>query len=74
MLDTIRELGGTWLERLDVFDLYRGKQIGENKKSLAFAMVYRSSERSLENDEVNGVQEKIADELKKRFNAEIREG
>ncbi|MBN2227782.1 MAG: phenylalanine--tRNA ligase subunit beta [candidate division Zixibacteria bacterium] len=74
MLDTIRELGGTWLEQLDVFDLYRGKQIGENKKSLAFAMVYRSAERSLENEEVNGVQEKIADELKKRFNAEIREG
>jgi len=74
MLDTIRELGGEWLEQLDVFDLYRGKQIGPDKKSLAFAMVYRSSERSLENDKVTAIQEKIADELKKRFNAEIREG
>ncbi|UCD16906.1 MAG: phenylalanine--tRNA ligase subunit beta [Candidatus Zixiibacteriota bacterium] len=74
ILDTIREVGGDLLERLNVFDMYRGRQIGEGKKSLAFAMVYRSFERSLENEEVADLQEKIANSLKERFNAEIREG
>ncbi len=74
MLETIRKIGGNLLERLDIFDLYRGQQVGEGKKSLAFAMVYRLDERSLENEEVAEIHGNIADELKRRFNAEIREG
>ena len=74
MLNTIREIGGALLEELSVFDLYKGKQVGEGKKSLAFAMVYRSVEHSLESEDVAELHNNIADELKRRFNAIIREG
>ena len=74
ILALIKEIGGEILEKVELFDLFKGKQIGENKKSLAFAMTYRSRERSLENEEVQAVHNKIAETIKKQFKAEIREG
>jgi len=74
LISAIREVGGKLLEEVRIFDLYRGKQVPEGRKSLAFAMVYRSDKRSLENKEVIGLHNKIAEHLKKNFNAEIREG
>jgi phenylalanyl-tRNA synthetase beta chain len=74
ILTLIRKIGGEILEKVELFDLFRGKQIGEGKKSLAFAMTYRSRERSLENEEIQAVHNKIAETIKKQFKAEIREG
>ena len=74
MLSDIKMIAGDLLESVEIFDLYRGKQIGEGMKSLAFSMIYRSIERSLESREVIEIHNKIADHLKKHFNAEIREG
>ncbi len=74
MFDCIKEIGGALLEEVRVFDLYSGKNIGAGKKSLAFSMVYRSDERSLESDEVTALHERIGGELTKKFGAEIRKG
>jgi len=74
IIAAIRKNGGHLLEIVTLFDLFRGKQIGEGKKSLAFSMIYRSPERSLEAEEVQAVHNRIADNLKKEFGAEIREG
>jgi len=70
----IRKVGGKLLEDVRIFDLYRGKQVPEGKKSLAFAMTYRSEKGSLKNKEVIALHGKIADHLKKCYNVEIREG
>ena len=40
---------------MTVFDLYQGKGLPEGKKSLAFSLVFRSSTRTLTDDEVNAV-------------------
>jgi phenylalanyl-tRNA synthetase beta chain len=72
--EAIRKVGGDLLEDVRIFDLYRGKQVGEGKKSIAFALQYRSSERSLESKEVIATHEKIAVYLREHFKAEIREG
>ena len=72
--EEIKKVGGDLLEEVKIFDLYRGKQVGEGKKSIAFALQYRSSERSLESKEIIATHNKIAAHLKKHFNAEIREG
>jgi phenylalanyl-tRNA synthetase beta chain len=72
--DAIREIGGDLLEEVRIFDLYRGKQVGAGKKSIAFALQYRSSERSLESKEILARHDKIAVYLKEHFKAEIREG
>jgi phenylalanyl-tRNA synthetase beta chain len=74
IMDAIREAGRENLESVDLFDLFRGKQIGEGKKSLAFSMVFRSRERSLDSKEVDNYQGIIIENLKKRFNIEVREG
>jgi len=74
ILEQIKSAGGDLLEDAGIFDLYQGKQIGSGKKSLAFYLIFRSSERSLESSEVAAVQEKISEGLKKYFKAEIREG
>ncbi len=73
LLDEIKHSGGPLLEKVELFDLFSGKQVGEGKKSIAFSMIYRSREKSLESDEVNNIHNKIADNLNKKFKAQIRE-
>jgi len=73
LIDEIKHSGGFLLEKVELFDLFTGKQVGNGKKSIAFAMIYRSREKSLESDEVNKIHNKIADNLNKKFKAQIRE-
>ncbi|MDB6094758.1 MAG: phenylalanyl-tRNA synthetase, beta subunit [Verrucomicrobia bacterium] len=51
------------LEKIEAFDVYQGKGLPEGKKSLAFSLVFRSSERTLTDDEVNAAFQKIQDEV-----------
>ena len=51
--------GALTLESVEVFDVYRGQGLPEGKKSLAFSLVFRSSERTLTDDEVNAVFQRI---------------
>lgn len=68
----IREQGGSILESVSLFDVYRGKQIEEGRKSVAFALVYRDSERTLTDEEVREKQEKVIAGLEGEFGAELR--
>jgi phenylalanyl-tRNA synthetase beta chain len=74
IMSEIRSAAGELLETVELFDLYRGKQIAPGKKSLAFSLTFRSHKRSLESREIIVIQDKIAGHLKERFKAEIREG
>ena len=69
----IWENGGSILEKLQLFDVYRGKQIGEGQKSLAFALTYRASDRTLTEEDVAKVHNRILAELKEKANAVLRE-
>jgi phenylalanyl-tRNA synthetase beta chain len=51
------------VESVEVFDVYEGKGLPEGKKSLALALVFRSASRTLTDDEVNGVLERIRGEV-----------
>ena len=51
------------VERVDVFDVYRGAGLPEGKKSLAFSLVFRAAGRTLTDDEVNAAFQKIQDEI-----------
>jgi phenylalanyl-tRNA synthetase beta chain len=53
LADTIRAAAGPLLSSLDVFDVYRGKPLPPDTKSVAFNLVFQSSERSLEAPEVD---------------------
>ena len=59
VLTAIRKAGGTLLESAEMFDIFRGAQVGEGKKSVAFSLVFRNAERTLSDDDVNPVLKKI---------------
>ncbi len=73
IVELIRSLAGELAESVSIFDLYTGKQVESGKKSVGVAISYRSAERSLSSAEVDKMQEKIIAELKKKFNAEVRD-
>ncbi len=60
----IRGKGGKLLESCELFDIYEGKQIMSGFKSMAYNIVFRASDRTLEDREVNDIMEKILSALK----------
>jgi phenylalanyl-tRNA synthetase beta chain len=52
--------------------VYRGEQVGEGRKSLALHLVFRSTERTLTDDEATALRERVVAELAERFGAELR--
>ena len=59
LLDAIVSAGGKHLEEVRLFDLYRGDRLGLGKKSLAFALSFRASDRTLTDEEIAASMEKI---------------
>lgn len=68
----LAESAGELLESIRLFDVYRGGQIGEGKKSLAFALRLRATDRTLDVEEVNQVREAVIAEAAEKFGAELR--
>jgi phenylalanyl-tRNA synthetase beta chain len=68
----IREAAGPLLEHVQLFDVYRGRSIPENRKSLAFSLRYRARDRTLEEEEVGAVHAGVEQALRTRFRAEVR--
>ena len=69
----IRKVGPSELTDIELFDIFRDIGIGEDMKSLAYALVYRSSERTLTDEDVNAFDETIMEALRSELKAEIRE-
>jgi len=70
--DCIQQTAGEIIEEIKLFDVYKGKQIPEGYKSLAFSIKYRSHERTLTDEEVNQIHEKIIKTLENKLNAKLR--
>ncbi|SNR66111.1 phenylalanine--tRNA ligase subunit beta [Desulfurobacterium atlanticum] len=56
---------GKLLEKIKLFDIYEGENIPEGKKSLAFSLTFRSSEKTLSDEEVSRIIEKVVKNLEK---------
>jgi phenylalanyl-tRNA synthetase, beta subunit, non-spirochete bacterial len=68
----MRKLGGDLLQQVEIFDVYTGKSIAEDRKSLAFSLRYQSLDRTLTDEEVNLLNSKILEGIQKEFDAEWR--
>lgn len=68
----ILEVGQPLVDQVRVFDVYEGKQVGEGKKNLAFALRYRSPERTLTDAEVVEAHTKIVAEVTQRLGGALR--
>jgi phenylalanyl-tRNA synthetase beta chain len=67
-----REAAGPELRKARVFDVYRGEQVGEGRKSVALALVFQSAERTLSDEEAAALRARIVALLAERFDAELR--
>jgi phenylalanyl-tRNA synthetase beta chain len=72
LVDATREAAGPELRRARVFDVYRGEQIGEGRKSVAIHLVFQSPERTLSDEDAAALRQRIVDALAERFGAELR--
>jgi phenylalanyl-tRNA synthetase beta chain len=68
----IRAAGGDLLGNIRVFDLYKGESIPAGTKSLAFALTYQASDRTLTDKEVDKVHKKIEERLTRVLKAQVR--
>lgn len=60
------------LEDVEVFDVYAGKNLPEDKKSVAFHLLFRHKDRTLSSEEINQALDKIEKDLVARWNVEVR--
>ncbi|MBE9474185.1 MAG: phenylalanine--tRNA ligase subunit beta, partial [Chloroflexi bacterium] len=72
VMDEIREAGGDTVAEVLLFDVYRGGQAGEGKKSLAFSLKYQEPDRTLTDEEVSRIRKKILKQLEKKLGALLR--
>ena len=61
--DVLEQRGGKILESYQLFDIYEGEQLTRGYKSLAYKIVFRASDRTLTDDEVNKCMDKIMNGL-----------
>ena len=72
VMGLLRESGGALLEDVQLFDVYRGAQVGAGKKSLAFRLTYRDPEATLTDPRVDEVHQRLGTEVRKRLGAAVR--
>jgi len=70
--EVIRQGGGKMLVSLRLFDVFRGEQIGASKKSLAYALTYQSSERTLTDQDATQIRQRIIKRLDQELGAKLR--
>ena len=68
----IKETGGALLTEVTLFDLYRGKPIPEGKKSLAFRLTFYPQDKTLTEEEVTKIRQRIESRLVREVGAETR--
>jgi phenylalanyl-tRNA synthetase beta chain len=74
VLAVVRQAKAANLESVDLFDVFRGKNVPEGRKSLAYAFTYRNAGRTLTDPEVNAAHDKLVADLKQKLGASLREG
>ncbi|MGC8743596.1 MAG: phenylalanine--tRNA ligase subunit beta [Verrucomicrobiia bacterium] len=73
ILQIIKKAKPQYLEDVQLFDVFRGKNIPEGQKSVAYAFTYRSNEKTLTDAEVNKIHDALVAELKAKIPATIRD-
>lgn len=68
----IKKNAGALLETIKLFDVYKGKQIENGKKSVAFALVLRDEEKTLNDSAVEEIMSRVIAALQNDFNAVLR--
>ena len=73
IIKVIKSIDEKLIKKVTLFDIFKGKQIGDGYKSLAYSVVFQAEDRTLIDQEVENTYRKIKDKLIVKFNAKIRE-
>jgi phenylalanyl-tRNA synthetase beta chain len=68
----VREAAGALLHRADVFDVYTGPPVPEGRRSLALALAFRAPDRTLTDEDVAPLRERVVQALRERVGGELR--
>ena len=68
----IRKAGGKLLTKIEVFDVYTGENVGADEKSIAYKLTFTNAEKTLSDDEVLALFNKIIENVSKACNVTIR--
>ncbi len=74
IISLIKNTGGELIEQVDLFDVYEGKQIPENFRSLGYTLTYRSASKTLTDAGVNDLHQKISRQLIDNLKVKVRGG
>ena len=72
VVDVVRAAGGELVSRVEVFDAYRGEQVGEGRVSLALHLELRAADRTLSDEDVAPLRERIVAALRDELGGELR--
>ena len=72
LMEQIKKSGGRLLTSIDVFDVYVGENVASDEKSIAFNLVFADSTRTLSDEEVTEVFNKIINEVENKIDAKLR--
>ena len=73
VITTIKKTGGKLLNTVEVFDVYTGENVSSDKKSIAFTLSFMDSNRTLTEEEVMEVFNKIISKVESTYNAILRD-
>ncbi|MEA2088017.1 MAG: phenylalanine--tRNA ligase subunit beta [Candidatus Caldatribacteriota bacterium] len=73
IVKTIKSIDEKLIKKITLFDIFKGKQIGDGYKSLAYSVVFQAEDRTLTDQEVEKTYKKIREKLIVKFGAKIRE-
>ncbi|MDH4320660.1 MAG: phenylalanine--tRNA ligase subunit beta [Desulfobulbaceae bacterium] len=73
MLAAIADGFDPLIRHAEIFDIYRGKNIDAGRKSVAIAVTYRAEDRTLDDETVGAVHQRIIDMMQNRFGARLRD-
>ena len=68
----IVDKGGKYLKDVELFDVYEGKGIDNNKKSIAISLTWQSSKGTLLDSDIDKVVAKIVNSVKKELDGDLR--
>ena len=68
----VTKVGKKLLETARLFDIYRDSKLGENKKSVAYSLIFRDKKKTLSDEEISTIMSEIISKLEKELGAELR--
>lgn len=72
LIETAALVAGNYLSAVKIFDVYQGKSIDSDSKSVAIGLIFQHPSRTLNDEEINAAVETVVAELEKKYNASLR--